>query len=292
MELSPDFSATAPYVLVGTGLLILFLATLACCCTVKEQPILLYIYAAFLAIVFVVEVGACISGYAYRSKLRFSFQRGLNSSLAVYNHDHARTSAINSLQTTLHCCGIDGYADWYTTPYARVPGSCCKTNMGCDTKNPIMIYNTGCYALVTNFLTAKVGIVAGAALALACFQLFGVFLTVCLANLLQKTKYEQMTWSENIEMSSSMSAMNSIHSFWVSNIPFAHKSLIFLLVREENFSNNLFGTFSCNSKDIYIHTTHKLFLICFPTWLFMISIYDFIAEIVSIFLSTILYKSY
>jgi len=43
VELSPDFSATAPYVLVGTGLLILFLATLACCCTIKEQPILLYI---------------------------------------------------------------------------------------------------------------------------------------------------------------------------------------------------------------------------------------------------------
>jgi len=43
LDLSPDFSATAPYVFVGTGLLILFLATLACCCTVKEQPILLYI---------------------------------------------------------------------------------------------------------------------------------------------------------------------------------------------------------------------------------------------------------
>ena len=47
VELSPDFSATAPYVLVGTGLLILFLATLACCCTIKEQPILLYIVCDF-----------------------------------------------------------------------------------------------------------------------------------------------------------------------------------------------------------------------------------------------------
>jgi hypothetical protein len=45
MELSPDFSATAPYVLVGTGLL--FLETLACCCTIKEQPILLYIVSCF-----------------------------------------------------------------------------------------------------------------------------------------------------------------------------------------------------------------------------------------------------
>lgn len=34
---------TAPYVFIGTGLLVLFLATLACCCTVNEQPVLLYI---------------------------------------------------------------------------------------------------------------------------------------------------------------------------------------------------------------------------------------------------------
>ncbi len=58
-------------------------------------------YAAFLSIVFVVEVGACISGYAYRSKLGKSFERGLNASLSVYNHDYQRTSAINTLQTTV-----------------------------------------------------------------------------------------------------------------------------------------------------------------------------------------------
>ncbi|XP_021958482.1 tetraspanin-7 [Folsomia candida] len=193
LELSPDFSATAPYVLVGTGILILFLATLACCCTIKEQPILLYIYAAFLAIVFVMEVSACISGYAYRTKLRASFSKGLNSSIGLYMTDHARTSAINSLQFHLHCCGNDGYADWYSTHYGKVPGSCCKTNMGCDTKNLHMIYTTGCYALVTSFLTEKLGIMAASALGLAIFQLFGVLLTACLAKLLQKTKYEQMT---------------------------------------------------------------------------------------------------
>jgi len=32
--------------------------------------------------------------------------------------------------------------DWYDTPYAKVPGSCCRTNMGCNTKNLDLIYNT------------------------------------------------------------------------------------------------------------------------------------------------------
>jgi uncharacterized membrane protein len=57
----------------------------------------------------------------------------------------------------------------------------------------LLITLQGCYAVVTNFLQAKLGIMAASAMGLAFFQLFGFFLTVCLANLLQKTKYEQMT---------------------------------------------------------------------------------------------------
>lgn len=43
MEMSTEFSGTAPYVLIGTGALIIFIGSLACCCTVKGQPVLLYV---------------------------------------------------------------------------------------------------------------------------------------------------------------------------------------------------------------------------------------------------------
>jgi hypothetical protein len=43
MELSTEFSATAPYILIGTGVLIILVGSMACCCTVKGQPVLLYI---------------------------------------------------------------------------------------------------------------------------------------------------------------------------------------------------------------------------------------------------------
>jgi hypothetical protein len=43
MELSTEFSVTAPYVLIGTGALIILVGSLACCCTVKGQPVLLYV---------------------------------------------------------------------------------------------------------------------------------------------------------------------------------------------------------------------------------------------------------
>lgn len=43
-------SSSVPIFLIGTGVLVLFLATLACCCTVNEQPILLYIVRNILQV--------------------------------------------------------------------------------------------------------------------------------------------------------------------------------------------------------------------------------------------------
>lgn len=43
MEMSTEFSGTASYVLIGIGALIVVMGSLACCCTIKEQPVLLYI---------------------------------------------------------------------------------------------------------------------------------------------------------------------------------------------------------------------------------------------------------
>ena len=42
LELNADFSSTTPYILVGTGALIILIGTLACCCTLKGHPALLY----------------------------------------------------------------------------------------------------------------------------------------------------------------------------------------------------------------------------------------------------------
>lgn len=43
MEMSTEFSGTAPYVLIGIGALIVVMGSLACCCTVKGQSVLLYV---------------------------------------------------------------------------------------------------------------------------------------------------------------------------------------------------------------------------------------------------------
>ena len=43
VEVSSEFSDSVPYVFIASGGLIILLGTFACCCTVKTQPVLLYI---------------------------------------------------------------------------------------------------------------------------------------------------------------------------------------------------------------------------------------------------------
>jgi tetraspanin-7 len=191
MELSTEFSASAPYVLIGTGALIILVGSLACCCTVKGQPVLLYIYGAFLMVIFLLEISAGISIYAYRDKLLDGFGKGLNQSLASYLTDQEKARDFDLMQTTLQCCGNQGYDDWYTSPYERVPTSCCKQE-GCNTEETDAIYVQGCFIKVVDFLKGNIGLVGGSAVGVAFFPLVGVILACCLAKNINKAKYEQM----------------------------------------------------------------------------------------------------
>lgn len=191
MELSTEFSAAAPYVLIGTGALITLVGSLACCCTVKGQPVLLYIYGAFLMVIFLLEISAGVSIYAYREKLLDGFGKGLNESLANYTTDQQKASDFDLIQSTLHCCGNQKYKDWDNSPFHKVPTSCCKQE-GCNTQDKDAIYEEGCFSKVVDFLKGNIGLVGGSAVGVAFFPLVGVILACCLAKNINKAKYEQM----------------------------------------------------------------------------------------------------
>lgn len=201
MNLTTNDTSAIAYVLIGTGVVIILIGMLACCCTAKGVPVLLYLYSAFLMVVFVVELSAGISGYAYRTKLGAGFQEGLNKSLMNYARDIEIHLSVDRLQSTLKCCGKDKFQDWFLTPWANktrsVPESCCKVSR--DTcrhtmlqPEPTDIYKSGCYSTVVNFVDGNIGAIGGAALGFAFFQLIGVFLSCCLAKHINKAKYEQV----------------------------------------------------------------------------------------------------
>lgn len=204
LELTGNYHGATAYVLMGTGAAIIFVGSLACCCTAKGISTLLYLYSAFLIVVFVVELSAAVSGYAYRGKLSEGFRIGLNESLVSYKTDHNVEVMFDRLQSTLKCCGKDSYTDWFGTPWSEgirsVPSSCCEVHpvRKCHHNrlgvrdNASDIYVTGCYKTVVSFVDTNIGTISGIALGLAFFQLIGVALSFCLAKHIDKAKYEQV----------------------------------------------------------------------------------------------------
>lgn len=114
LVLNGEYSDVAPYILVATGSLILLISSLACCCTVKGHPTLLYLvnwithivdiehslnvlsvfvivvaqYGGFLGVILIIELALATSMYAYKDRLADGFDKGLTDSMIKYEADN------------------------------------------------------------------------------------------------------------------------------------------------------------------------------------------------------------
>ncbi|XP_068234005.1 tetraspanin-7-like [Palaemon carinicauda] len=194
LQVSAEFSATAPYVLMATGGLMFLLAVLACCCTAKGQPVLLYIYAAFLLVIFVILVGEGVSTWAFRKSLMNDFLEGLTTAFRDYEKSPTMARAVDNLQSRLSCCGIQNASDWVSMPYGfnndpPFPPSCCKESQDglC-----LAMHSQGCYPTVISLVEAGIGAFLIMALTFTCLMVVGVLLACCLARNINRAKYEQV----------------------------------------------------------------------------------------------------
>ncbi|XP_016922937.2 tetraspanin-7 [Apis cerana] len=194
IDVSAESSRTALLALASLGAILTLIATFACCCTTRGHPALLYLYGAFLAVVALLELAAGASIYAYRTNLNEKFDQDLNETMSVYGLDERKSANIDTMQSTLQCCGNRGYTDWLNmSPPKEISLSCCKVPINiCDINDINNIYTQGCYTRVLHFINGNIGLVAGIAVGVAFFPLIGVFLACCLASNINKVKYEQV----------------------------------------------------------------------------------------------------
>ncbi|XP_076097021.1 tetraspanin-7-like [Mytilus galloprovincialis] len=206
MELSSIYYKESPYILIGVGVAIVVVGSLGCCCTIKGNTILLYTYAAFLIVIFVVMLSTGAAGFAYKGKLEKGFRDGLKNALNQYGNDTEISTGMDDLQQKLKCCGSMDYTDWFSTSFAggekKVPTSCCKdgkstcqhTNLPDNppTNATMEIYTQGCYGTVLDFMQGNMGVIGGVALGISFLQLFGALFACCLAKNINKSKYEQV----------------------------------------------------------------------------------------------------
>ncbi|KAM9128229.1 tetraspanin-6 isoform 2-T2 [Pangshura tecta] len=170
-------ATNVPYVLIGTGTVVILLGTFGCFATCRGSTWMLKL-------------------------IKNNFES--NYSLALKNYNTTmdpHSKAVDTIQRTLHCCGVQSYSDWVNTTYFAqkgIPLSCCKFQNCTESdlkeldKAKAMVYGNGCFSMVTSVMESKMGIVAGISFGIACFQLVGIFLACCLSRYITNNQYEMV----------------------------------------------------------------------------------------------------
>uniref|UniRef100_A0A7N9CLX1 Tetraspanin-7 n=1 Tax=Macaca fascicularis TaxID=9541 RepID=A0A7N9CLX1_MACFA len=202
ISLIAENSTNAPYVLIGTGTTIVVFGLFGCFATCRGSPWMLKLYAMFLSLVFLAELVAGISGFVFRHEIKDTFLRTYTDAMQNYNGNDERSRAVDHVQRSLSCCGVQNYTNWSTSPYFLdhgIPPSCCMNETDC---NPQDLHNLtvaatkvnqkGCYDLVTSFMETNMGIIAGVAFGIAFSQLIGMLLACCLSRFITANQYEMV----------------------------------------------------------------------------------------------------
>ncbi|RVE67465.1 hypothetical protein OJAV_G00103140 [Oryzias javanicus] len=202
LSLASEGGTNAPYVLIGTGAIIVIFGLFGCFATCRGSPWMLKLYAMFLTLVFLAELVAGISGFIFRHEIKAVMGTAYANAVKSYNDTNTLSSALDTIQRTLHCCGVKNYTDWKDSPYFNskgIPRSCCKENSNCTDeilkdldKAGKEVFTTGCFALVTNVMESNLGVIAGISFGIAFFQVFGIFLACCLSRYITNNQYEMV----------------------------------------------------------------------------------------------------
>ncbi|XP_028294258.1 tetraspanin-7-like [Gouania willdenowi] len=190
----------APFILMATGGAILLFGLFGCFATWRGRPWMLKLYAVFLALVFLIELIAGISGFIFRHEIKGTFLTTYSNAIFQYDGLDEQSLAVDDVQRRLHCCGVYNYSSWLSSssfPLRGIPTSCCISITDCSgadlrnaTRAAPKVYREGCYDLVTTFIESNMGIIAGVTFGIAFSQLIGVALACCLSQFISSYLYE------------------------------------------------------------------------------------------------------
>uniref|UniRef100_A0A3P8UMJ2 Tetraspanin n=1 Tax=Cynoglossus semilaevis TaxID=244447 RepID=A0A3P8UMJ2_CYNSE len=175
----------APWVLVGTGVAVIIFGLFGCLATWQGTPWMLKLYALFSILVFLLEIAAAIGGFIFRQQIKAMLGSIYTTAINTYDGKGVTATGVDTIQKTLRCCGVHFYHDWNTSSYFTtngIPTSCCSTtNCPSDSLKDVslaqsLVYNEGCFSLITNAMESNLAIVGGISIGFAFFHLLGIFL--------------------------------------------------------------------------------------------------------------------
>jgi len=176
------FASAAIFIIV-VGVIVFIIGFLGCCGAVKENYCMVTTFAVLLGVIFVLEIIAGSVGFAYRSKVKETADKGLERAIENYETEKGAKDFVNWVQTEFKCCGVDGPASWK----GAVPESCCAP----DVKNCTVASaeQEGCLVKFEEFVHDNLIVIGAVAIAIAFLQLLGIVFACCLMRAI-KNQYE------------------------------------------------------------------------------------------------------
>ncbi|XP_074660355.1 tetraspanin-9-like [Tubulanus polymorphus] len=143
--LAPGFNyLSASTIILTAGLFSLIIGFVACCGVLADSKCMMMTYFLIVSICIILEVISGVLGFVYRYQIENLVSKELKYSIHTiypadrHNDYNGLRGMWTDIQTSLKCCGVKSYKDWYNInawPGKKfVPDSCCTydhLNKGC-----------------------------------------------------------------------------------------------------------------------------------------------------------------
>ncbi|KAI4460947.1 tetraspanin [Holotrichia oblita] len=157
-ELSPLFQI-APIILVIVGSVVMIISFFGCCGALRRNSCMLTTYGVALIIILILQIALVVFAFLQiRDSLQWQEEITTALEKLFADSSDAASQAIDFIQETLECCGVD-------EPPINPPASCCGGISPCNDPYP-----TGCNSLVYDFLNSSTRIIGIVAVSLGAIE--------------------------------------------------------------------------------------------------------------------------
>ncbi|XP_072038161.1 tetraspanin-15-like isoform X2 [Amphiura filiformis] len=147
-EAVTDVFVSPSSLMIAVGAFMFILGFIGCIGTLRENIILLQIFAWTLAVVFALQLITAIVAFVFRNKASALVSDGIRGAIEDYYNDPDIHFAIDTLQQEFECCGGYDFNDWdnniYFTCGQRGPTACAVPYSCCISTKVDMVPNTQC----------------------------------------------------------------------------------------------------------------------------------------------------
>ncbi|XP_047345514.1 uncharacterized protein LOC124947445 [Vespa velutina] len=194
--------------LIIVGILVFIIAFFGCCGALRESTCMVLVFAVSLSVVLIMELSAATAAYALQDTVKDLLEYNINSTMHEYDNNDEVKSAVNFMQSRLHCCGYSNMSNWNDIKFTpennlEIPNSCCDI-LQIENNSTICTYpyEIGCMNRLSIIIHRSALYIATGAVAIALIQLTGIVFACMLGRAIrrQKTERERRKWElrENI----------------------------------------------------------------------------------------------